>query len=148
MRLTTRTNLAMRALMFCAVNPDSIVRKSDIAAACNASENHLGLVINQLAQTGFIRTTRGRHGGMRLGRPAEQITVGAIFRLLESDLPFAECFSASENTCPLSGFCRLNATLCKALDAFYATLDAVTIADLIRDNDPLRAVLCRERVAA
>ena len=148
MRLTIRTNLAMRALMFCAVNPDTIVRKSDIAAACNASENHLGLVINQLAQRGFIQTTRGRHGGLKLGRPADQITVGGVFRVLESDLPFAECFSATENTCPLAGICRLNATLCKALEAFYATLDGVTIADLIRDNAPLRAALCLDRVAA
>lgn len=147
MRLTTRTNLAMRALMFCAVHPAVTVRKTDVAKACNASENHLGLVINQLAQAGFIHTTRGRHGGMRLGRPAGAITVGEVFRLLESDLPFAECFSAAENTCPLAGVCRLNATLCRALDAFYATLDGVTIADLTEDNAALRALLTRAEAA-
>jgi len=44
MRLTMRTNLAMRTLMFCAVNPGRTVRKAEIASYCNASENHLGLV--------------------------------------------------------------------------------------------------------
>ena len=39
MRLTVRTNLAMRALMFCAINADRTVRKAEIAAACNSSEN-------------------------------------------------------------------------------------------------------------
>lgn len=56
MRLTTRTNLAMRVLMFCAVNPEKIVRKHEIADACNASENHLAQVVNTLAQRGFIAT--------------------------------------------------------------------------------------------
>jgi Rrf2 family nitric oxide-sensitive transcriptional repressor len=148
MRLTTRTNLAMRALMFCAVNPGQTVRKADVAAACNASENHLGLVINQLSQAGFVQTSRGRHGGMRLGHAPEEISVGAVFRLLESNLPFAECFSPEENTCPLAGVCRLNATLCKALNAFYATLDAVTLADLTRDNTALQAILCHPAAAA
>ena len=31
MRLTTRTNLAMRTLMFCAVNPGVTVRKQQVA---------------------------------------------------------------------------------------------------------------------
>lgn len=59
MRLTTRTNLAMRTLMFCAVNPDRTVRKHEIAEACNASENHLAQVVNTLAQRGFVDTQRG-----------------------------------------------------------------------------------------
>lgn len=141
MRLTTRTNLAMRALMFCAVNPDLTVRKSEIAEACNASLNHLGLVINLLAQGRFIETSRGRHGGVRLARPAEEISIGAVARLLEADVPFAECFSGSENTCPLTACCRLRGSLEAALDAFYATLDAVSLADLTRENAGLRRLL-------
>ena len=66
MRLTIRTNLAMRTLMFCCVNADRIVRKHEVAAICNASENHLAQVINTLAQRGFINTQRGRAGGLRL----------------------------------------------------------------------------------
>ena len=45
MRLTIRTNLAMRTLMVCATNPEETVRKSEVAELCNASENHLGQVV-------------------------------------------------------------------------------------------------------
>ncbi len=141
MRLTTRTNLAMRALMFCAVNPDRIVRKADIAVACNASLNHLGLVINLLGQAGFLETCRGRHGGVKLARPASAISIGAVARLLEGDVPFAECFDAHENTCPLAACCRLRNGLARALAAFYATLDAISLADLTDGNAPLHALL-------
>ncbi|QIE42334.1 Rrf2 family transcriptional regulator [Rhodobacteraceae bacterium SC52] len=147
MRLTTRTNLAMRALMFCAVNPGLTVRKADIAAACNASLNHLGLVINLLGQGGFIDTTRGRHGGVKLARPASEISIGEVARMLESDVPFAECFDKSENECPLTSCCKLRGTLKRALNAFYATLDEVTLADLTDSNSGLRTLLSMDTAA-
>lgn len=141
MRLTLRTNLAMRTLMFCAANPDRIVRKQDVAETCNVSENHLAQVIHLLAQKQFLQTVRGRSGGLRLARPAETISVGEVFRTFEGVLPFAECFSRAENTCPLAGSCRLKCVLAEALDAFYARLDKVTIADLMRDNIGLQDLL-------
>jgi Rrf2 family transcriptional regulator, nitric oxide-sensitive transcriptional repressor len=160
MRLTTRTNLAMRALMFCAVNPGRIVRKSEVAARINASENHLAQVINRLGQIGMLRTLRGRNGGFMLAYPANEISVGAVFRAFESDLPFMECFT-EENTCPLKGVCRIGPHLLRAVESFYATLDPLTLAELVECNEGLEAILamgdgarkaqeagCRQVVAA
>ncbi len=137
MRLTVKTNLAMRVLMFCAVNRDRTVRKCEVAEACNASANHLGVIINQLGHGGFLETTRGRGGGIRLHRSPKEINVGAVFRLFESGLPFAECFSAAENTCPIAMTCRLRDALTRALDAFYRELDDITLDELITGNTGL-----------
>lgn len=141
MRLTTRTNLAMRTLMFCAANPGRIVRKQEVAETCNASENHLAQVIHLLAQKGFLKTVRGRAGGLMLGRRADDIRVGEVFRAFEAVLPFAECFAGAENNCPLVGACRLKCVLAEALDAFYAKLDAVSITDLMQGNTELQGLL-------
>lgn len=141
MRLTIRTNIAMRALMYCAVNQDKIVRRADIAQACNASENHLAQVVNVLNHAGFLRTTRGRNGGIMLGRPADQISVGKVFRLLEAGVPFAECMQGAENACPLTDCCRLQRAICTALEAFYAELDKVTLDDLVSNNLGLEDLL-------
>ena len=140
MRLTIRTSLAMRALMYCAANPDRTVRKHDIAEACKVSENHLAQVVHALGQKGFLATQRGRSGGLRLGRPMEEITVGQVFRALEAEVPFAECFGADPE-CPLRAACRLNCVLAEALEAFYARLDRVTLADLVRGNGALADLL-------
>jgi Rrf2 family nitric oxide-sensitive transcriptional repressor len=148
MRLTTRTNLAMRTLMYCAVNSDRLVRKADVATACHASLNHLGLVINQLGQGGFITTSRGRNGGIRLARPAQAISLGAVCRYMEADVPFAECFPGGENLCPLTACCRLRGVLGDAIEAFYATLDGVTLDDITRDNAGLVRLLALQDAAA
>ncbi|MEM9247428.1 MAG: Rrf2 family transcriptional regulator [Pseudomonadota bacterium] len=141
MRLTLRTNLAMRALMFCAVNEGRLVRKHEIAAACNASENHLGVVVNMLGQAGYIETSRGRNGGIRLVRAPSTVNVGEVFRLFEAKSPFAECFAAADNKCPLVVHCRLRTTLSTAVEAFYKALDGVTLDDLVCDNTGLRGLL-------
>jgi Rrf2 family nitric oxide-sensitive transcriptional repressor len=141
MRLTTRTNLAMRTLMYCAVNDGKTVRKHEIAESCGASENHLAQVIHLMAQRGFIRTVRGRHGGLSLGRPADRIMVGEVFRTFEAVLPFAECFQDAEGTCPLIGACRLRCVLAEALEAFYSRLDSVSIRDLVQGNAELDGLL-------
>jgi len=140
MRITMRTNLAIRTLMFCAVNPQVTVRKSDIAAACNASEHHLAQVIRTLGHHGFIDATRGRNGGLQLMRQPSSINIGSVFRIFESDLPFAECFSAS-NTCPLVDVCWLRDAISNAVDAFYRSLDNVLLSDLIDGNDRLAELL-------
>ncbi len=141
MHLTTRTSLAMKTLMFCAVNPQRVVRKAEIARACNASENHLAQVIHLLAQKGFLRTIRGRAGGLQLGRPATDIRVGDVFRTFEGTLPFTECFPGAVNSCPLVSCCRLKCALAKAVEAFYATLDSQSLDDMVRDNCQLEGLL-------
>jgi Rrf2 family nitric oxide-sensitive transcriptional repressor len=140
-RVTKRTNIAMRILMFCAANTGRLVTKAEIAKACNASENHLAQVINQLAQLGYLHTQRGRNGGLELGRPASQIVIGDIFRALEAPVPLAECFADVDNTCPLTEACRLRLALSDAANAFYATLDPITLDALICDNAPLMDIL-------
>jgi len=141
MRLTTRTNLAMRVLMACGVNEGEKLRTADIAARCNASVHHLLQVVNVLQDHGFVETQRGRTGGLRLTRAPARVSVGEVFRLFESGTPFAECFNPEQNTCPLSQTCRLRNYITRALEAFYHELDMVTLEDLVRGNCGLRDLL-------
>ncbi len=147
MRITKRTNIAVRLLMYCAAHQDRLVTKSEIAAVCNISENHLAQVINQLSQLGYLNTQRGRNGGMVLGRPANRIRIGDVFRKVEGGLPLAECFADADNTCPLTKACRLRVALQDAAVAFYASLDEITLDALVCDNDALIELLQPVRCA-
>ena len=141
MRLTIRTNLAARVLMFCAANRDRLVRTAEIAKGCNASPSHVARVVNQLQTAEFVETLRGRGGGLRLARPLSEISIGAVFRSFEQDIPFAECFDAEINTCPLTSACRLKEHIRRAVEAFYGELDAVTLQDLTATNTQLEEIL-------
>ncbi|SIQ43972.1 transcriptional regulator, BadM/Rrf2 family [Rhizobium sp. RU35A] len=141
MRLTIRTNLAMRILMVCAVNADLTVRTADIAEKCNASLNHLLHVVSVLQAHGLIETLRGRSGGLRLARPSGEIVIGRVLRLFENGVPLAECFDPDSNTCPLAPHCRLRGFLVGAVNAFYREMDRVTLEDLVSANCGLETLL-------
>jgi Rrf2 family nitric oxide-sensitive transcriptional repressor len=141
MRLTTRTNLAARVLMSCAVNDSVVVRSMDIAQRTNASLNHVLQVVNTLQEHGFIETLRGRTGGVRLARPATDISIGEVFRIFEGGIAFTECFDLATNTCPLVSTCRLRGLLTRAVEAFFHEMDMVTLADLVSGNCGLSALL-------
>ena len=148
MRITKRTNIAIRLLMYCAVNTGRLVTKAEIARCCNVSENHLAQVTNQLSQLKYLHTQRGRNGGMELGMPADQISIGKVFRQVEGTVPESECFGDRDGSCPLVSACRLRVTLAEASNAFYAHLDDVTLDVLVRKNKDLEVILSPVSCAA
>jgi Rrf2 family nitric oxide-sensitive transcriptional repressor len=137
-RLTSYTNFALRILMYCAVHPGQTVRIEDIARAYGISKAHLLKAARQLGQLGFLKTSRGRSGGVCLGMAPERISVGAVVRELEGHAELVECFNEDTNTCPLAGTCRLTALFKRGLEAFFAELDPVSLADITRDDTALR----------
>ncbi|PIE10146.1 MAG: Rrf2 family transcriptional regulator [Rhodobacterales bacterium] len=143
MRVTTRTNLAVRILMYCGANQGRLVTREEIADTVNASAHHIGHVVGRLSHMGLLNTVRGRAGGLELARPMDEINIGHLFRDIEGDVPLAECFDAESNTCPLHAVCLLRKALERAAAAFYATLDEVVLRDLVEDNTGLEALMCQ-----
>ena len=141
MRVTKRTNIAVRLLMYCAANNGRLVTKAEVAERCNISENHLAQVINQLSQKGFLNTHRGRRGGIALACSAADIRIGDVFRQVEGTVPIVECFGDTDNTCPLLEVCRLRTALADAANAFFHALDEVTLDALVCNNTELTDIM-------
>jgi len=130
MRVTKQTNYAVRMLMYCAADPSELSRVPDIARAYGVSELFLFKILKPLVKAGLVQTVRGRNGGIRLGRPAEDITLFDVIRVTEDSFAMAECFENDAADCPLVNSCALNSAWREALDAFLAALENHTIADL------------------
>jgi Rrf2 family nitric oxide-sensitive transcriptional repressor len=129
MRLTRYTDYALRTLIYLALHEPEMSSIGGIARAYGISESHLTKVVHQLGRLGLVRTLRGRGGGLRLGRPAAEIVVGAVVRETEEDLALVECFAGG--ACTITAPCRLRGVLGEALAAFLSVLDRYTLADLV-----------------
>jgi len=140
MRLTLHTDYALRLLMLLAMEPEVLHTIEEIARRYRISRNHLMKVTQTLAQGGFIEGLRGRGGGLRLGRPAEAIRLGAVVRATEDGFNLVECFDRERNTCVLAPACELRGPLDEALRAFLDVLDRHTLADLVRHPGTLRSM--------
>jgi Rrf2 family iron-responsive transcriptional regulator len=141
MRLTRQTNYAIRLLMYCAANEGRLSRVSEVAAAYTVSELFLFKILQPLVEAKIVETVRGRNGGVRLARPATEITLFDVVRVTEENFAMAECFENDAAECPLIDSCGLNAALRKALGAFFEVLEGYSIDDLVKARPSMRDLL-------
>lgn len=126
MRLTRYTDYAMRVLLYLGSRPDQLCSIAEISQAYGISQNHLMKVVNDLVRETYLESVRGRSGGVRLGRPADAINVGAVIRHTEDGFDLVDCAS-----CLIAPACGLSCALNEALSAFFSVLDGYTLADLL-----------------
>lgn len=131
MRLTTFSDYTLRVLIYLGVHEGEIATVGQIAESYGISANHLMKVVHYLAQGGYIETARGKGGGMRLGLKPESINIGELVRGTEDNRNLVECFDRDNSDCRIEAACVLRGMLGQALEAFYRSLDAYTLADLI-----------------
>lgn len=142
MRLTRYSDYSLRVLTYLAVRPGQLATIEEISQAYGVSKAHLMKVVHELGRGGFLETTRGRGGGIRLARSPEEITVGDVIRQTEDNLDLVECFDPATNRCRIEPVCALRGVLAEALGSFLATLDGYTLADLVsRRRKPLLELL-------
>jgi len=115
----------MRILMEAALQPDQLLSIGEVARVHAISRNHVMKVVNTLAHAGLLETIRGRGGGFRLGRAADEISLGDIVRITEPSLRPADCAN-----CVLSPGCGLTPVLSEAVAAFLAVLDDRKLSDV------------------
>jgi Rrf2 family nitric oxide-sensitive transcriptional repressor len=125
MRLSRHTDYALRVLIHLSARPGRLSSIAEIARAYAISENHLMKVVHMLGRAGFIRTVRGRGGGIELARPPGDIRIGDVVRHGEADLKLADC-----DDCLIAPACGLNGVLNEALGAFLAVLDRYSLTDI------------------
>ena len=139
MRLTSYTDYSLRVLMYLAIRPQGLSTVREMADTYGISQNHLMKVVFELGRNGILETVRGRSGGVRLARPAEQIRIGEVIRFTEAGSAMVECFGSGSG-CVISAPCRLKRILKQAQDAFLSVLDGYTLADLVSGNSSLARV--------
>lgn len=148
MRMTLHSDYALRMLIYLTIHPYQSVTVGEIASSYRLSRNHLLKVALNLRNGGFVETARGRSGGLRLAKPAADITIGAVVRHLEEDFALVDCLKAGGGACAISPLCRMKGIFGEALAAFLAVLDRHTISDVARNPEALAALLSIEPSAA
>jgi len=138
MQITRYTDYALRVLIYLAMSPNRQANITEIADFFNISRNHLVKVVHQLGGKGFIKTTRGKGGGISLQHPPEMISIGEVVRSMETHFNWVECFDPVQQRCQLLPSCGLKHLLGRAGNAYLQVLDTATLADVLTNTTPLQ----------
>lgn len=140
----------MRAMVALALSAtEHPVPLSSVARTEGIPEQFLDQIVAKLRRAGFVRSVRGVNGGYMLARPPEQISVGSLVRALEGSLSPFGCVSEVNHEptdfCGRVPACHTRPVWLRVMDAITQTLDAISLADVMKDEVPAPD---REREAA
>ena len=129
MRLTLQTDHALRILMALGQVDGRIVSVEELAKTFAVSKNHLMKTAQALIAAGFVASVRGRSGGIKLAKPADEINIGDVVATIEPDFHVAECFHKA--TCSFLPSCKLRGLLAQARTNFMQTLGNQMLSEII-----------------
>ncbi len=141
MHLTKFSDYSLRVLIYLALHTDRPVSVAEVSRAYRISSHIVVKIVQALIADGLVTSVRGRHGGLRLNQPPDQINVGALVRRYEPTWDLVECFDPPTNTCPIAPACGLKGALHRAQQAFVGVLDEHTLADFLPRSAALRRLL-------
>jgi len=125
--------------MYVAARSENIASVKEVSEHYGISRNHLVKVVHRLSQLGYIETTKGKGGGIKIAKGTEKLRLGELIKQLEPNMNMVECFDAKTNTCRITGSCQLKHYLFEATQSFINTMNKYTLADTVQNKELLFA---------
>lgn len=137
MRLSTKGRYGVRAMFDLALHSgEGAIALKSVAQREHISEKYLEHLFANLKKAGLIHSVRGAQGGYRLARPADEITLGDIIRVLEGPVAPTECVieDGGREKCERSGECIMRTVWCRVRDEINEILDKITLAEIVEEQ--------------
>ena len=136
MKLSTRAKYGLKALIDLGLYSEKeAVSLQSIAGRQNISVSYLEQLMALLKKAGLVKSVRGAAGGYFLGRPAEEISVGDILRVLEGGLEAATCpGTEGDGGCQGSDLCVAKLVWKWINDSITDAVDTLMLSELIEES--------------
>lgn len=136
MLISTKGRYALRVLIDMAEhNGNEYIKLKDIAERQEISEKYLESIVKQLVIQNIVVGLRGKGGGYKLSKAADEIVVGEVLRFMEGSLAPVACLEGGGASCPRASECR-TLTFWRGLDdVIRRYTDSFTVADLMRTDN-------------
>lgn len=132
MKLSAKSRYAARILLDLALHNDGVPQRvNDISERTSITVPFIEQIIKPLKHAGMVASKRGASGGHQLNRPAAEISLGDIVRVIEGTVELSACLSEPA-LCDRTATCLTRAAWQRATDAMLRELDTITLAELAK----------------
>ena len=148
MRISAKSDYAVRAMAELAAagstTAERAMKAEDIADAQDIPLNFLLGILRELRNGKLVRSVRGREGGYLLSRPAGEIALADVIRVVDGPLANVRDLSLSELSYP-GAAAALRDVWMAVRGSLREVLETVTVADLASGRLPRNVRLLAER---
>ncbi len=136
--LTRKADYALVAMADLARQDSAVVSTRNMASRLRMPLPVLQIIMTELARHGMVTSARGPHGGFRLRRPPERITVAQIIEAVEGPFRLAMCcrpdLGGQEAECDIEDVCPIRDPVRKVHTLVEGCLSGVTLTELVYDQ--------------
>ena len=145
MQITRQADYAVRAVVYLAQHgPGAPIATAEIGRRQHIPLTFLAKIVSQLSAAGIVHTLRGAHGGISLGRPADEISLLEIVETIDGPMLLNECV-ADPRLCPLGEDCAVHGVWCQAQADLVKQLSRTNMAQLVAPHSHAIVMLEAER---
>lgn len=132
--LTAKGKYGLKALVHLSrLPPGELALATEVSAANNIPKKFLDAILSELRNAGIVQARKGKGGGYRLARPAEDIKVGNVVRVLDGPLAPLACASHTRyeacDDCDVAT-CQVRHMMLEVRNAIAEVLDRTTLAQM------------------
>ncbi len=133
--LTNKGKYGLKAMVHLAgLQPGALAQVQDMADSNAIPKKFLDQILSELRNSGMVFSKKGKGGGYALARPASEISVGQIVRVLDGPLAPIQCASVTAyracDDCSDEKACAVRLMMVQARNAIAAVLDSQSLADM------------------
>lgn len=134
--LSKKTKYGIKALSYLARQESGTPRQiQEIAKAENISRKFLESILLTLRKNGFLGSKKGKGGGYYLLKPATEIPMTSVMRVLEGPIAMVPCVSLNYyepcDDCPDEATCAVHRLMIQVRDSALEVYRNTTLADII-----------------
>ncbi len=137
MKISKRGEYALRALIDFGIAQElgrPMLKIGELVEKERLPVKFLEQILTQLRGAGYIQTKRGKAGGYFLAKPAREISLGKVIRLIDGPLAPISCVSVTAYepcTCPDEAHCGLRMLMLDVRNAIARILDRYVLGDVV-----------------
>lgn len=133
--LSKKTKYGLKAMAYLARNTDRFpILISEISQEESIPQKFLEGILLDLKKNGLLASKKGKGGGYFLMKPAENITIASIIRVLDGPIALLPCVSLNYyqkcDDCKDEVTCTLNRVMVKVRDKTLKVLESQSLEDL------------------
>lgn len=130
LRVTKLADYATLVMSVLASSPRAVLSTADLAARAGIETTTAAKVLKPLAQAGLVESFRGAHGGYRLARDADAISLADIVQALDGPLAMTEC-SIHDGDCGIAQHCGIRGNWQRINTIIADTLAGISLQSML-----------------
>jgi len=133
LRISKMTDYGTVVITHLAKDPERLYSARELAEELHIGVATVSKVLKTLERADLLLAQRGKNGGYRLSRPANDISVAEVIRAMEGPIALTECASEAVQ-CEQEASCSVQSNWQRINHAIMRALEGVSVAEM---NQPV-----------